>query len=227
MRSEGYSSCSVCLFICLSVDDYSRTTGFFGVFRLRPEWGWEQLPHSYLQSPYLTLDDKAITEYVKSISTSPAKSCQHDLCEGPSSPAPSTPPDHTSEVKLSEFPRKVGNSGCTYWLSTITVGNLYFTEKGEIYRPTCTGRADNPQELQFTHIQLWRWTRWSSRRDEWEVAKSYGYLTKKGCYFVPSNENNWSSPIRRSFMYLWSMHLSSQTKPNAGERGLRPATGIG
>ena len=87
---------------------------FFGVFRLRPEWGWEKLPHSYLQSPYLTLDDKAITEYVKSISTSPAKSCQHDLCEGPSSPAPSTPPDHTSEVKLSELPRKVGNSGCTY-----------------------------------------------------------------------------------------------------------------
>ena len=72
---------------------------FFGVFRLRPEWGWEKLPHSYLQSPYLTLDDKAITEYVKLISTSPDKSCQHDLCEGPSSPAPSTPPDHTSEVE--------------------------------------------------------------------------------------------------------------------------------
>ena len=28
MRSEGYSSCSVCLFVCLSVDDYSRTTGY-------------------------------------------------------------------------------------------------------------------------------------------------------------------------------------------------------
>ena len=32
MRSEGYSSGSVCLFVCLSVclsvDDYSRTTGY-------------------------------------------------------------------------------------------------------------------------------------------------------------------------------------------------------
>ena len=28
MHSEGYSSWSVCLFICLSVDDYSRTTGY-------------------------------------------------------------------------------------------------------------------------------------------------------------------------------------------------------
>ena len=28
MRSEGYSSWSVCLFVCLSVDDYSRTTGY-------------------------------------------------------------------------------------------------------------------------------------------------------------------------------------------------------
>ena len=28
MRSEGYSSRSVCLSVCLSVDDYSRTTGY-------------------------------------------------------------------------------------------------------------------------------------------------------------------------------------------------------
>ena len=28
MRSEGYSTWSVCLFVCLSVDDYSRTTGY-------------------------------------------------------------------------------------------------------------------------------------------------------------------------------------------------------
>ena len=28
MRSEGYSSRSVCLFVCLSVYDYSRTTGY-------------------------------------------------------------------------------------------------------------------------------------------------------------------------------------------------------
>ena len=28
MRSEGYSSRSVCLSVCLSVSDYSRTTGY-------------------------------------------------------------------------------------------------------------------------------------------------------------------------------------------------------
>ena len=28
MRSEGYGSRSVCLFVCLSVCDYSRTTGY-------------------------------------------------------------------------------------------------------------------------------------------------------------------------------------------------------
>ena len=28
MRSEGYSSRSVCLSVCLSVYDYSRTTGY-------------------------------------------------------------------------------------------------------------------------------------------------------------------------------------------------------
>ena len=28
MRSEGYSSLSVCLSVCLFVDDYSRTTGY-------------------------------------------------------------------------------------------------------------------------------------------------------------------------------------------------------
>ena len=28
MRSEGYSSWSVCLSVCVFVDDYSRTTGY-------------------------------------------------------------------------------------------------------------------------------------------------------------------------------------------------------
>ena len=38
MRSEGYSSWSVCLFVCLSVDDYSRTTGYEAAY----EW-YQQL----------------------------------------------------------------------------------------------------------------------------------------------------------------------------------------
>ena len=38
---------------------------FFGVFRLFPQWGWEALPQSYQQSPYLNLDDQAISDYIK------------------------------------------------------------------------------------------------------------------------------------------------------------------
>ena len=34
MRSEGYSSRPVCLFVCLSVDDYSRTTGYEAVYAI-------------------------------------------------------------------------------------------------------------------------------------------------------------------------------------------------
>jgi len=38
---------------------------FVGVFRLFPQWGWEMLPQSYQQSPYLNVDDQAISDYVK------------------------------------------------------------------------------------------------------------------------------------------------------------------
>ena len=34
MRSEGYSSCSVCLSVCLSVYDYSRTTGYEAAYTM-------------------------------------------------------------------------------------------------------------------------------------------------------------------------------------------------
>ena len=37
----------------------------FGVFRLFPQWGWEMLPQSYQQSPYLNVDDQAISDYVR------------------------------------------------------------------------------------------------------------------------------------------------------------------
>ena len=37
---------------------------FFAVFRYFPDWGWEKLPGSYLTSPYLTLDNQAISSYI-------------------------------------------------------------------------------------------------------------------------------------------------------------------
>ena len=37
---------------------------FFAVFRHFPGWGWEKLPDSYLSSPYLSLDNQAITSYI-------------------------------------------------------------------------------------------------------------------------------------------------------------------
>jgi len=38
---------------------------FFAIFNWFPEWGWEKLPHSYQNSPYLHLDDEAITTYLQ------------------------------------------------------------------------------------------------------------------------------------------------------------------
>jgi len=38
---------------------------FFAVFNWFPEWGWEKLPISYQNSPYLCLDDDAITTYLQ------------------------------------------------------------------------------------------------------------------------------------------------------------------
>lgn len=36
----------------------------FVVFRRFPDWGWEKLLESYLASPYLTLDNQAISSYI-------------------------------------------------------------------------------------------------------------------------------------------------------------------
>ena len=38
---------------------------FFAVFHLYSEWGWDKLPEKYLQSPYLNLDGKAISDYIQ------------------------------------------------------------------------------------------------------------------------------------------------------------------
>ena len=34
------------------------------MFRHFSEWGWEKLPDSYLTSPYLSLDNEAISSYI-------------------------------------------------------------------------------------------------------------------------------------------------------------------
>lgn len=36
---------------------------FFAIFRLRSTWTWNKLPKSYLESAYLSLDNKALTDY--------------------------------------------------------------------------------------------------------------------------------------------------------------------
>ena len=38
----------------------------FAVFNFFSEWGWEKLPSSYLTSPYLSLDNQALTRYFNS-----------------------------------------------------------------------------------------------------------------------------------------------------------------
>ena len=43
---------------------------YFAIFNWFPEWGWEKLPQSYQNSPYLHLDDEAVTTYLQ---------CQHDV----------------------------------------------------------------------------------------------------------------------------------------------------
>ena len=80
---------------------------FFGVFRLFPQWGWEALSQSYQQSPYLNLDDQAISEYIKNKE-------QLYSPENPStlpSPTVSYSPDQVesqeSESKMDEIPTKV------------------------------------------------------------------------------------------------------------------------
>ena len=38
---------------------------FFAIFNWFMEWGWEKLPQTYQNSPYLCLDDDAITRYLQ------------------------------------------------------------------------------------------------------------------------------------------------------------------
>ena len=42
---------------------------FFAVFNHHPQWGWDQLPSSYKASPYLSLDNVTISNYIASETT--------------------------------------------------------------------------------------------------------------------------------------------------------------
>ena len=42
---------------------------FFAVFNHYPEWGWDKLPSSYKNSPYLSLDNVTISNYIASETT--------------------------------------------------------------------------------------------------------------------------------------------------------------
>ena len=43
---------------------------FFAVFRIYPTWGWNALPSTYLESPRLSLDTKALDDYFSGTSDS-------------------------------------------------------------------------------------------------------------------------------------------------------------
>jgi len=93
---------------------------FFAVFNWFPEWGWEQLPKSYQSSPYLHLDEEAITTYLHCNSDLPNESpanCHQESAEGSAEienagehfEADSSPhnDNETSDQLLSEIPCKV------------------------------------------------------------------------------------------------------------------------
>ena len=91
---------------------------FFGVFRFCPQWGWERLSETYLQSSYLSLDENAEHQYVLDSKQPDLQqaSCTPELCEGQSvTPLPDAPPaagkqDQQSEqnrTTVDQIPRKV------------------------------------------------------------------------------------------------------------------------
>lgn len=72
---------------------------FFAVFRHFSEWGWEKLPDSYLTSPYLSLDNEAISRYINP--------------EEQVSVTTDTEKGSVEQSELDEIPRKVLHIHCT------------------------------------------------------------------------------------------------------------------
>ena len=68
---------------------------FFAVFQFFSEWGWEKLRSSYLTSPYLSLDNQAMTRYFNSGKRDEADD------------ATPSQADLSLSVEVDEIPRKV------------------------------------------------------------------------------------------------------------------------
>ena len=76
----------------------------FAIFRLFPEWGWEKLPSSYRQSPYLNLDEQAISAYIQ---PKDDKTALHpDISSQPLSPVAVAQCEATEAI-FDELPSKV------------------------------------------------------------------------------------------------------------------------
>jgi len=77
---------------------------FFAIFRLFPEWRWEKLPNSYQQSPYLNLDEQAISAYMQPEDDKTV--LYSTVLSQPSSPSIEC---EASEAIFDELPSKVSN----------------------------------------------------------------------------------------------------------------------
>ena len=89
---------------------------FFAVFQNVPEWGWEKLPNSYLTSPYLSLDNHAITKFACSSSE------QQNSLDAVTSDSKTDPPLSTD---MCDIPRKVYYSYIIY-INTYTDADVRF-----------------------------------------------------------------------------------------------------
>lgn len=89
---------------------------FFAVFKFRPKWSWDRLPKSYLESPYLSLDEDAINHYVQLESESDSHIPEPSQGQAVPSPDECVPPQQTemideqpleSKTKVNQIPTKV------------------------------------------------------------------------------------------------------------------------
>ena len=115
---------------------------FFAVFRHYPEWGWEKLPTSYLQSPYLSLDNQSITSYINSEQQLPVDDASADQETDPS-----------LSTTLDEIPRKVyivynNLSRYNCYLHFIWYKHVFlvFTAKAPLYRALSSRSPNNSEK---------------------------------------------------------------------------------
>ena len=68
---------------------------FFAVFNHYPQWGWDQLPSSYKASPYLSLDNVTMSNYIASETGLPDQMDDHNG------------DNNTPSTTFDQIPRKV------------------------------------------------------------------------------------------------------------------------